>query len=257
MKMRFPECLFKVRRTALLAVLAALAVFADEAPWNTYIVDRTVEVSPGARKNKAFPMEEGSAFCDKNDAFGKKKAILLLNGRKLEESDYEVFFPKNATNHPGGQAGSPNWFYYWGQTSANKGNTTIKYLNATRSYYDYASDRTIFIANDAALSQISIWGTPKGIDCYAWTTAHEAKHHRQITNFWPTQWRAVDDTDMDWLPNDQEPIYMPGRPYSPTNPATYPDVFGYGQNPIRDCEDINMRSQNPPYSLDKLWPASQ
>ena len=161
--------------------------------------------------------------------------------------------PENATNHPGGQAGSPNWFYYWGQTSANKGNTTIKYLNATRSYYDYASDRTIFIANDAALSQISIWGTPKGIDCYAWTTAHEAKHHRQITNFWPTQWRAVDDTDMDWLPNDQEPIYMPGRPYSPTNPATYPDVFGYGQNPIRDCEDINMRSQNPPYSLDKLW----
>ena len=50
---------------------------------------------------------------DKNDAFGKKKAILLLNGRKLDENDYEVFFPKNATNHPGGQAGSPNWFYYW------------------------------------------------------------------------------------------------------------------------------------------------
>ena len=190
---------------------------------------------------------------EKNDAFGKKIAMLLWNGRKCDEENYEVFFPKIAKNHPGGQAGSPNWFYYWGQTSANKGNTTIKYLNATRSYYDYASDRTIFIANDAALSQISIWGTPKGIDCYAWTTAHEAKHHRQFTNFWPTQWRAVDDTDMDWLPNDQEPIYMPGRPYSPTNPATYPDVFGYGQNPIRDCEDINMRSQNPPYSLDKLW----
>ena len=190
---------------------------------------------------------------EKNDAFGKKIAMLLWNGRKCDEENYEVFFPKIAKNHPGGQAGSPNWFYYWGQTSANKGNTTIKYLNATRSYYDYASDRTIFIANDAALSQISIWGTPKGIDCYAWTTAHEAKHHRQFTNFWPTQWRAVDDTDMDWLPNDQEPIYMPGRPYSPTNPTTYPDVFGYGQNPIRDCEDINMRSQNPPYSLDKLW----
>lgn len=62
--MRFPECLLKVRRTALLAVLAALAVFADEVPWNTYIVDRTVEVSPGARKNKAFPMEEGYALCD-------------------------------------------------------------------------------------------------------------------------------------------------------------------------------------------------
>lgn len=64
MKMRFPECLLKVRRTALLAVLSALAVSADEVPWNPYVVDRTVEVSPDSRKNKAFPMEAGSAFCD-------------------------------------------------------------------------------------------------------------------------------------------------------------------------------------------------
>ena len=47
-----------------LAAVVAPAVSADEVPWNTYIVDRTVEVSPGARKNKAFPMEEGSALCD-------------------------------------------------------------------------------------------------------------------------------------------------------------------------------------------------
>ena len=69
---------------------------------------------------------------DRNDAFGKKKVILLLNGRKLEESDYEVFFPKNATNHPGGQAGSPNWFYYWGQTSANKGARASSQCNTGR-----------------------------------------------------------------------------------------------------------------------------
>ena len=60
--MRFLEHLLKVRRTALLAVLAVLAVSADEVPGNTYIVNRTVEVSPGARKNKAFPMEEGSCL---------------------------------------------------------------------------------------------------------------------------------------------------------------------------------------------------
>ena len=80
----------------VIAAVAAFTILADEVPWNTYVVDRTVEVSPGARKNKAFPMEEGSAFCDKNDAFGKKKAILLLNGRELDESDYEVFFPRDA-----------------------------------------------------------------------------------------------------------------------------------------------------------------
>ena len=53
--------------TTIIAVAlaaAAPAVSADEVPWNTYVVDRTVEVSPGARKNKAFPMEEGSALCD-------------------------------------------------------------------------------------------------------------------------------------------------------------------------------------------------
>ena len=47
----------------VIAAVAAFTILADEVPWNTYVVDRTVEVSPGARKNKAFPMEEGSAFC--------------------------------------------------------------------------------------------------------------------------------------------------------------------------------------------------
>ena len=90
----------------VIAAVAAFTILADEVPWNTYVVDRTVEVSPGARKNKAFPMEEGSAFCDKNDAFGKKKAILLLNGRKLEESDYEVFFPKTRQTTQEGRRGA-------------------------------------------------------------------------------------------------------------------------------------------------------
>lgn len=46
---------------------------------------------------------------------------------------------------------------------------------------------------------------------------------------------------------------MPGRPYSATNSATYPDTIGYGANPIPDTEDINMRSQVSPYGLDDLW----
>ena len=59
---RFLAILTTIIAVALAA--AAPAVSADEVPWNTYVVDRTVEVSPGARKNKAFPMEEGSALCD-------------------------------------------------------------------------------------------------------------------------------------------------------------------------------------------------
>ncbi len=188
-----------------------------------------------------------------NAAFGAKKARFFFDDTQRDESDYEVFFPKNATNHPDGQADSPNWFYYWGKTSANKANTKLVYINSTRSFYDYFNEQTIFLANDAACSQIVAWGTPQGIDCYAWTTAHEAKHHSQTTGFWPVRWRAEDDIDSDWLPNNIETSYMPGRLYSPTNAATFVDTIGYGQDPIPDIEDINMRSQTSPYGLDQLW----
>lgn len=46
---------------------------------------------------------------------------------------------------------------------------------------------------------------------------------------------------------------MPGRPYDPTKAATYPDTIGYGEDPLRDIEDICMRSQVSPYELDILW----
>ena len=64
--MRRMKRIFAILSPVVAVVIAAVAAFtilADEVP-NTYIVDRTVEVSPGARKNKAFPMAEGSALCD-------------------------------------------------------------------------------------------------------------------------------------------------------------------------------------------------
>ena len=188
-----------------------------------------------------------------NSAFGSKMAIVSFDAVEMKKNQYEVFFMKHSTNHPNGQASSPNWYYYWSQTSANGANSTMLYTNCSRSFYDYFSGRTIYIANDAALTQIAAWGAPKGIDCFAWTTLHEAKHHAQLTGFWPVNWISSDDVDVDWIPNTLEPNYMPGRPYSPTNSATYPDTIGYGANPIPDAEDINMRSQVSPYGLDSLW----
>ncbi len=188
-----------------------------------------------------------------NSDFGKKKALVYFGGILCDEKDYEVFFPKEAKNHPIGQPDSPNWFYYWKQTSANSASTRLVYTNATRSFYHYFKDRTIFIANDASKTQIASWGSPRGIDCYAWTVAHESKHHLQTVNFWPVQWNADMDDDRDWLPNDKETNYMQGRAYSPLNRATYPDVYGYGEDPIPDIEDIDMRQQVQPYELDVLW----
>lgn len=192
-----------------------------------------------------------------NSAFGAKTAKLKFGGSVVDSAPYEVFPAKAATNHPSDSTNRtwPNWMFYWMKTSANGVNTNVKYGGSSsgRSEYDYSGGRTIILMNDASASQIAAWGTPKGIDCFAWTTRHEAKHHTQITGFWPTTYVADDDRDVDVLPNDQEPTYMSGRPYDPDVKATYPDTFGYGQNPIPDIEDICMRKQSAPYPLDVLW----
>jgi hypothetical protein len=48
-----------------------------------------------------------------NSDLGLKKARVKYDGGKIAEDDFEVFFPRDETNHPLGQAGSANWFYYW------------------------------------------------------------------------------------------------------------------------------------------------
>jgi len=192
-----------------------------------------------------------------NGAFGAKVAKYHYDGEELLSQEYEVFFPKTADNHPelGPYLGPrpPNWYYYWSQTIANNSNTTMIYDGPGRSTYDFFDNHRIKIRNDASLTQIAAWGTPRGIDTFAWTTAHEAKHHTQLTGFWPNGWIAAEDDDIDWLPNNQETTYMPGRAYDKSNAATFPDTIGYGTDPIPDVEDICMRSQTAPYNLDQLW----
>jgi hypothetical protein len=53
-----------------------------------------------------------------NGSFGTKTARITCSGGGLsfdKTTEYEVFFPKNATNHPtcASCANCPNWFYYW------------------------------------------------------------------------------------------------------------------------------------------------
>lgn len=197
-----------------------------------------------------------------NTDFGKKKVRILFDGAKAAENEFEVFFPKTATNHPGGQTGSPNWYYYWGLTAANKtGTTRVTYFKtfSDRSKYEFAEDK-IYLADGAAATGVQAHGAPKGIDCYAWATAHEAKHRSQLQGFWPSGRDPFNDQDQpapDFIPDNIEPTYMPGRPYNPTKQSTYPDDIGYGEAPdIRDTEDIAMRSQsgqNGVYPLDVLW----
>jgi len=48
-----------------------------------------------------------------NSDFGLKKARIKYDAATAGEAIFEVFFPRDATNHPLGQVGSANWFYYW------------------------------------------------------------------------------------------------------------------------------------------------
>jgi alpha-tubulin suppressor-like RCC1 family protein len=192
-----------------------------------------------------------------NMDFGKKKARILFDGAKSAEHEFEVFFSKTATNHPGGQTSSPNWYYYWALTTANKtGTPRVTFYTGLSTQYRFEED-LIYLTSDAALTGIPVWGSPKGIDSYGWSTAHEAKHRAQDWAFWPSGHRDItNDSDADYIPNDQEGTYMPGRTYLPNNQQTFLDTIGYGPDPnqrIYDWEDIDMRSQTPDYSLDVLW----
>lgn len=217
-----------------------------------------------AKKSGAFMIATATftGLPANNSAFGKKTARLMAEGQQCDSKEYEIFFPKEATNHPGGQAGSRNWYHYWMQTAANHTNTTTEFSlesESGRSEYLLAA-RKIKLLPDASDRSVNAWGTPKGIDCFAWVSAHEAKHHTQLSGFWVADRDLVNDRDGDFIPNNREATYMAGRPYNPDNATTYPDDIGYtnatGDN-IRDAEDIAMRTQTPDangeYPLDVLW----
>ena len=196
-----------------------------------------------------------------NSAFGPKIARLLFAGQPLIDQNFEVFFRKVMANHPGSPSYAPNWYYYFMQTPANRTNGYASvYNNGNLSFYNFLNDRKLYISNDAIMPGIDAWGGPVGIDTFAWTTAHEAKHHTQLPAFWPggvyDPNQDTDEPEGDHIRDGAEATYMPNRPYDPTKERTHPDELGYSGNPlskIRDQEDINMRSQTWPYLLDQLW----
>lgn len=120
--------------------------------------------------------------------FGKKKASVAFDGAKQDEKDYEVFFPRDATNHPGGT--TPNWFFYWLQARPNaavkrdaaSGNSGYApgILNWT---YGAAPDKTgIFIGSPhpGKFGSYTTGTVYSGIDRFHATVIHEEKHIAQI-----------------------------------------------------------------------------
>ena len=54
-----------------------------------------------------------------------------------------------------------------------------------------------------------------------------------------------EDLDGDYLRDSMENGLVPGHPYDPTDPDTYPDTFNYLASPgdLRDVEDYALRRE--------------
>ena len=85
-------------KTSGLAGLTSFAILSPVDAVGTSAMAWAANLKGKATSNGGFltAMVAFTGLPDRNDAFGKKKVILLLNGRELDESDYEVFFPRDA-----------------------------------------------------------------------------------------------------------------------------------------------------------------
>jgi hypothetical protein len=135
-----------------------------------------------------------------NSDFGTKSVQLAVdNIGAVGSTTIEVFYPRDATNHPGGDQTrpgsgsprSPNWYYYWGQGVFGGGASvfydgTLGFLGLTpagalwRPGLPFAKDE-IWIGPGANGEQ----GAPQpssGIDFLRNIFLHEARHVEQIAD---------------------------------------------------------------------------
>lgn len=183
-----------------------------------------------------------------NSEFGLKQAQFKCDSDTsvLPQGPFEVFFPKDATNHPGTGAGTtPNWFFYWMDGKVCGIPTTAQYdPTASFGYTRPGVDSILRLGPDAPTTNtgpetytgsspygsLTVTGQGKGIQCVAETVAHELYH---LTLHGILAGRG--DTDSDGIANADEPT-LDGINSDPNDPDTYNmggGYSGYGDNEIR------------------------
>jgi len=160
-----------------------------------------------------------------NDDFGAKAVTVhTLRGGTVvcsQDRNCQIFFPKMATNHPGGVANSPNWFHYWLQTVTPLGTPAPTFDYGTSSFFTPGTT-TITLSDGDAGSYSAPYGTHNplcGIDNFAWTVIHESQHYKDWLDFWNNNYEdwlnnhrgkpgPNDDKDGDMLPNKTEDVNL-------------------------------------------------
>ncbi len=184
--------------------------------------------------------------------FGPKMITLTVDGLpNCEDTQVvEIFFPRDATNHPGGQIGSPNFYHYWSQTTANFGAHVYAAGNGT-GYTSFESSAWVaHVSSAQGHTAGGTWNDAAGIDLFANIARHEEQHRLDLNAIWgPVDRVAVQDLDGDYLRDSLEPTLLPGWAYNPSDPDTFLDTWGYNQpppnQPLRDVEHYALSRQAP------------
>jgi len=151
-----------------------------------------------------------------NADFGRKRITARACGKSASVI-VEVFFDPQLKSHPGvGRGETPNWFFYWSQTSAGRGYSPSYAAQRTSftgkdtvGQYDYAEDKVFVtdkIMTKSCRARVAALGgkESKGIDCFAETVRHETQHRRERWKWWgsvnPLALNAFERgaTDQDW-----------------------------------------------------------
>jgi hypothetical protein len=151
-----------------------------------------------------------------NSAFGEKNASVTIFGLGCSaQGKAKVFFDRTAKNHPGpGSGTTPNWYYYWSQTSANYGSHSYDESIVAPKFGETVWQGGQWVAKIGRDDYMFTgrWGGVDGVDHFANTTRHESQHVTDLSSWWPTGYNSNLDADGDYVPDSLEP----GLGYDPT-----------------------------------------
>ncbi|MDD5708270.1 MAG: hypothetical protein PHR35_20320, partial [Kiritimatiellae bacterium] len=194
--------------------------------WEIDAIERSRMIWSNAAGTKGKGIKDMVTFFQlprDNLQFGTKNVTLEIvsgtNQLPLDTVQVKVFFSTDAQNHPTTSVSpiSPNWFYYWRETSAGndgeksdwdwvQGKCSSNCFACTD--FDYAFGRWLswFVDNNSS-NMVSLggdWGFPSGIDNFAWVVKHEKQHRHDNSIWWPNGYNASLDTDGDGMPDSWE-----------------------------------------------------
>jgi hypothetical protein len=160
------------------------------AEWTNH-VEGDPHTGKGLMTTAVFATSTG--LPEDNSAFGSKTVTLTVEGLPGAggTTTVEVFYPRGASNHSGGQPDSPNWFHYWMQARPNP---DVVYVNQpifgrvpgmTAWSYHVQPDKTRIEIGSSfphAGRPYGVGEFTSGIDNLISAVIHEEKHVEQIAD---------------------------------------------------------------------------